>query len=127
MSLGKVVQIIGAVVDIEFSQDNVPAVYDALKVTDGDLAGLTLEVQQQLGGGVVRTIALGTTDGLRRGASVSNTGEAIQVPVGKATLGRIMNVLGEPIDEAGQSAKKTVCLFTVQRLHTKSNQVQLSF
>ena len=101
MSLGKVVQIIGAVVDIEFSQDNVPAVYDALKVTDGDLAGLTLEVQQQLGGGVVRTIALGTTDGLRRGAAVSNTGEAIQVPVGKATLGRIMNVLGEPIDEAG--------------------------
>ena len=101
MSLGKVVQIIGAVVDIEFSQDNVPAVYDALKVTDGDLAGLTLEVQQQLGGGVVRTIALGTTDGLRRGAAVENTGEAIQVPVGKATLGRIMNVLGEPIDEAG--------------------------
>lgn len=101
MSLGKVVQIIGAVVDIEFSQDSVPAVYDALKITDGDLAGLTLEVQQQLGGGVVRTIALGTTDGLRRGALVSNTGEAIQVPVGKATLGRIMNVLGEPIDEAG--------------------------
>ena len=101
MSLGKVVQIIGAVVDIEFPQDSVPAVYDALKVTDGDLAGLTLEVQQQLGGGVVRTIALGTTDGLRRGASVENTGEAIQVPVGTKTLGRIMNVLGEPIDEAG--------------------------
>ena len=101
MSLGKVVQIIGAVVDIEFSQDNVPAVYDALKVTDGDLAGLTLEVQQQLGGGVVRTIALGTTDGLRRSASVENTGESIKVPVGTKTLGRIMNVLGEPIDEAG--------------------------
>ncbi len=101
MSLGKVVQIIGAVVDIEFPQDSVPAVYDALKVTDGDLAGLTLEVQQQLGGGVVRTIALGTTDGLRRGAAVANTGEAIQVPVGTKTLGRIMNVLGEPIDEAG--------------------------
>jgi len=101
MSLGKVVQIIGAVVDIEFPQNNVPAVYDALRVTDGDLTGLTLEVQQQLGGGVVRTIAMGTTDGLRRGASVMNTGESIQVPVGKATLGRIMNVLGEPIDEAG--------------------------
>lgn len=101
MSLGKVVQIIGAVVDIEFPQDSVPAVYHALRVTDGDLAGLTLEVQQQLGGGVVRTIAMGTTDGLRRSALVMNTGESIQVPVGKATLGRIMNVLGEPIDEAG--------------------------
>lgn len=101
MSLGKVVQIIGAVVDIEFPQNSVPAVYDAVNITDGDLAGLTLEVQQQLGGGVVRGIALGTTDGLRRGATVQNTGKAIQVPVGKATLGRIMNVLGEPIDEAG--------------------------
>jgi F-type H+-transporting ATPase subunit beta len=88
-------------VDIEFPQTNVPRVYDALKVTDGDLAGLTLEVQQQLGGGVVRGIALGTTDGLRRGLTVENTGEAIQVPVGTATLGRIMDVLGNPIDEAG--------------------------
>ena len=101
MSQGKVVQIIGAVVDIDFPQDAVPGIYDALNVTDGDLAGLVLEVQQQLGGGTVRTIALGTTDGLRRGAAVANTGKAIQVPVGKATLGRIMNVLGEPIDEAG--------------------------
>ena len=101
MSLGKVVQIIGAVVDIEFPQDNVPAVYDALKVTDGDLAGLTLEVQQQLGGGVVRGIALGTTDGLRRGTAVEGTGQPIHVPVGTKTLGRIMDVLGNPIDEAG--------------------------
>lgn len=101
MSLGKVVQIIGAVVDIEFPQESVPAVYDALKIKNGDLAGLTLEVQQQLGGGVVRTIALGTTDGLRRSAEVENTGKGIQVPVGQATLGRIMNVLGDPIDEAG--------------------------
>ncbi|CAM3697916.1 F0F1 ATP synthase subunit beta [Rheinheimera salexigens] len=101
MSQGKVVQIIGAVVDIDFPQDAVPGIYDALNVTDGDLAGLVLEVQQQLGGGTVRTIALGTTDGLRRGAAVANTGKAIQVPVGTATLGRIMNVLGEPIDEAG--------------------------
>ena len=101
MSLGKVVQIIGAVVDIEFSQDAVPAVYDALKITAGDLQGLTLEVQQQLGGGVVRAIALGTTDGLRRGIEVENTNNPIQVPVGKATLGRIMDVLGNPIDEAG--------------------------
>ncbi|CUS47835.1 MAG: F-type H+-transporting ATPase beta subunit AtpD [Idiomarinaceae bacterium HL-53] len=101
MSQGKVVQIIGAVVDIEFPQESVPKIYDALRVTEGDLSGLTLEVQQQLGGGVVRTIALGTTDGLRRGLNVENTGEPIMVPVGKATLGRIMNVLGEPIDEAG--------------------------
>jgi F-type H+-transporting ATPase subunit beta len=101
MSAGKVVQIIGAVVDIEFPQDAVPKVYDALKVTEGKLSGLVLEVQQQLGGGVVRTIAMGTSDGLQRGLSVVNTGENIQVPVGTATLGRIMNVLGEPIDEAG--------------------------
>ncbi|MEN8823525.1 MAG: F0F1 ATP synthase subunit beta [Glaciecola sp.] len=92
---------IGAVVDIEFPQDAVPRVYDALKVTDGDLAGLTLEVQQQLGGGVVRSIALGTTDGLRRGLAVDNTNAPIQVPVGTKTLGRIMDVLGNPIDEAG--------------------------
>ncbi|TRX58119.1 F0F1 ATP synthase subunit beta [Thalassomonas sp. M1454] len=102
MSAGKVVQIIGAVVDVEFPQDAVPQVYDALKITEGDLAGLVLEVQQQLGGGVVRAIAMGTSDGLRRGLNVENTGSAIQVPVGVKTLGRIMNVLGEPIDEAGE-------------------------
>ncbi|GAA6205560.1 F0F1 ATP synthase subunit beta [Colwelliaceae bacterium 6441] len=101
MSTGKVVQIIGAVVDVEFPQDAVPQVYDALNVTEGDLSGLVLEVQQQLGGGVVRAIAMGSSDGLRRGLTVVNTGDNIQVPVGTATLGRIMNVLGEPIDEAG--------------------------
>ena len=101
MSTGKVVQIIGAVVDVEFPQDAVPQVYDALKITEGDLSGLVLEVQQQLGGGVVRAIAMGSSDGLRRGLNVVNTGDNIQVPVGTKTLGRIMNVLGEPIDEAG--------------------------
>ena len=101
MSTGKVVQIIGAVVDVEFPQDAVPQVYDALNVTEGDLSGLVLEVQQQLGGGVVRAIAMGSSDGLRRGLNVVNTGDNIQVPVGVKTLGRIMNVLGEPIDEAG--------------------------
>jgi F-type H+-transporting ATPase subunit beta len=101
MSQGKVVQIIGAVVDIEFPQNSVPRVYDALRVTTGDLTGLTLEVQQQLGGGVVRTIAMGSTDGLRRNLMVESTGGPIQVPVGVATLGRIMDVLGNPIDEAG--------------------------
>jgi F-type H+-transporting ATPase subunit beta len=106
MSTGKVVQIIGAVVDVEFPQDAVPKVYDALKVTEGQLEGLVLEVQQQLGGGVVRTIAMGTSDGLRRGLDVVNTGESIQVPVGVETLGRIMNVLGEPIDEAGPIGEK---------------------
>ncbi|OKY27530.1 F0F1 ATP synthase subunit beta [Thalassotalea sp. PP2-459] len=106
MSTGKVVQIIGAVVDVEFPQDAVPQVYDALNITEGDLDGLVLEVQQQLGGGVVRTIAMGTSDGLRRGLNVVNTGNAIQVPVGVETLGRIMNVLGEPIDEAGPIGEK---------------------
>ena len=101
MSQGKVVQIIGAVVDLEFPQDAVPKVYDALKVTEGGLEGLVLEVQQQLGGGIVRAIAMGTTDGLRRGITAKNTGESIMVPVGKKTLGRIMDVLGNPIDEAG--------------------------
>lgn len=101
MSTGKVVQIIGAVVDVEFPQDAVPQVYDALTITEGDLTGRVLEVQQQLGGGVVRAIAMGSSDGLRRGLKVENTGNPIQVPVGTETLGRIMNVLGEPIDEAG--------------------------
>ena len=107
MSTGKVVQIIGAVVDVEFPQDAVPKIYDALNVTEGELNGLVLEVQQQLGGGVVRTIAMGSSDGLRRGLNVTNTGENIQVPVGVETLGRIMNVLGEPIDEAGPIGEKT--------------------
>ncbi|MBP7546605.1 MAG: F0F1 ATP synthase subunit beta [Corallincola sp.] len=97
MSKGKIVQIIGAVVDVEFDQGHVPNVYDALKVE----GGLVLETQQQLGGGVVRTIAMGQSEGLKRGMSVESTGGPVTVPVGKATLGRIMNVLGEPIDEAG--------------------------
>ena len=102
MSNGIIVQVIGAVVDVQFTQDSVPQVYDALKiVSEGQTQGLVLEVQQQTGGGVVRCIAMGTSDGLRRGAEVVNTGEAIKVPVGKATLGRIMNVLGEPVDEQG--------------------------
>jgi F-type H+-transporting ATPase subunit beta len=95
---GKIVQTIGAVVDVEFPRDEMPRVYDALKM---DGSTLTLEVQQQLGDGVVRTIALGSSDGLRRGAVIRNTGAPITVPVGPATLGRIMNVLGEPIDERG--------------------------
>ena len=99
MSTGKIVQIIGAVIDVEFPRDSIPNVYDALKI---DGTALTLEVQQQLGDGVVRTIALGSSDGLKRGLVAHNTGAPISVPVGKATLGRIMNVLGEPIDEAGE-------------------------
>ena len=102
MSNGIIVQVIGAVVDVQFPQDSVPQVYDALKiVSEGQTKGLVLEVQQQIGGGVVRCIAMGTSDGLSRGAEVANTGEAIKVPVGKATLGRIMNVLGQPVDEQG--------------------------
>ena len=98
MSQGKIVQVIGAVVDVEFSRDAIPHVYDALKLDEN---GLTLEVQQLLGDGVVRTIAMGSSDGLKRGMSVSNTGAPITVPVGKGTLGRIVDVLGTPVDEAG--------------------------
>jgi len=98
MSSGNVVQIIGAVVDVQFPRDEMPKVYDALTI---DESGLTLEVQQQLGDGIVRTIAMGSTDGLRRGLVAKGTGAAIKVPVGTATLGRIMDVLGEPVDEKG--------------------------
>ena len=98
MSTGQIVQIIGAVVDVEFARDNVPNVYDALIV---DEKKLTLEVQQQLGDGVVRTIAMGASDGLQRGLKVSNTDAPISVPVGEKTLGRVMNILGEPVDNAG--------------------------
>ena len=98
MNLGTVVEVIGAVVDVEFPRESVPKVNDALKLVDGDLV---FEVQQQLGDGVVRTIAMGTTDGLKRGLKAKNTGKPIMVPVGKKTLGRIMDVLGRPIDEAG--------------------------
>jgi F-type H+-transporting ATPase subunit beta len=99
MSTGNVVEVIGAVVDVEFPRDAVPRVYDALLVPEQE--GLTLEVQQQLGDGVVRTIAMGASEGLRRGLEVNNTGEPITVPVGQKTLGRIMDVLGAPIDEKG--------------------------
>ena len=109
MSQGKIVQIIGAVVDVEFPRDAMPRVYDALKLATADL---TLEVQQQLGDGVVRAIAMGSSDGLKRGMEVTNTGAPISVPVGKATLGRIMDVLGNPVDEAdspqGAGIRRTV-------------------
>ncbi|WP_151632303.1 F0F1 ATP synthase subunit beta [Noviherbaspirillum aerium] len=98
MAEGKIVQCIGAVVDVEFPRNAMPRVYDALKMAGSEL---TLEVQQQLGDGIVRTIALGSSDGLRRGMTIQNTGAPIMVPVGPATLGRIMDVLGNPIDERG--------------------------
>ena len=96
MADGKIVQCIGAVVDVEFPRNAMPKVFDALKMEGSEL---TLEVQQQLGDGIVRTIALGSSEGLRRGMLIQNTGKPIMVPVGKATLGRIMDVLGNPIDE----------------------------
>ncbi len=98
MTDGKIVQIIGAVVDVEFARGELPNIYEAVKL---DSPALTFEVQQQLGDGIVRTIAMGSTDGLRRGMMVKKTGAPIKVPVGKATLGRIMDVLGEPVDEKG--------------------------
>ena len=103
MSSGRIVQIIGAVIDVEFPRDVVPKVYDALKVPEKDL---TLEVQQQLGDGVVRTIAMGSSEGVSRGLAVENTGAPIAVPVGIETLGRIMDVLGNPIDECGPIGEK---------------------
>ncbi|MEB4591056.1 F0F1 ATP synthase subunit beta [Candidatus Thiothrix sp. Deng01] len=103
MSTGNIIEIIGAVVDVEFPRNAVPAVYDALTVAD---QGLTLEVQQQLGDGIVRTIAMGTSDGLKRGMKVDNTGAPISVPVGQGTLGRIMDVLGNPVDNAGPVASE---------------------
>src|SRR5678815_660890 len=101
---GKIVQTIGAVVDVEFPRGAMPKIYDALKMEGSEL---TLEVQQQLGDGVVRTIALGSADGLRRGMKIVNTGAPISVPVGPKTLGRIMDVLGRPIDEAGDIGAET--------------------
>src|SRR5881392_28161 len=102
---GKIVQCIGAVIDIQFPREAMPNIYDALTlVEEGESfaeKGLTFEVEQQLGDGVVRTIALGSSDGLRRGMNVTNTGAPISVPVGQATLGRVMDVLGRPIDERG--------------------------
>ena len=108
MSQGKIVQCIGAVIDVEFSRESIPKVYDALIMEGSEL---TLEVQQQLGDGVVRTIALGSSDGLRRGMMVKNTGKQITVPVGTKTLGRIMDVLGRPIDEMGEiGAEQTMSI-----------------
>ncbi|MFN3563951.1 MAG: F0F1 ATP synthase subunit beta, partial [Moraxella osloensis] len=104
MSSGRIVQIIGAVIDVEFDRQSVPKIYDALKVEGTET---TLEVQQQLGDGIVRTIAMGSTEGLKRGLPVTNTGAPISVPVGKGTLGRIMDVLGRPIDEAGPVEQDT--------------------
>ncbi len=103
MSSGQIVQIIGAVIDVEFPRDSVPQVYDALTVTE---KGLTLEVQQQLGDGVVRAIAMGSSEGVSRGLAVENTGAPVSVPVGTETLGRIMDVLGNPIDECGPIGEK---------------------
>ena len=100
MSSGNIVQIIGAVIDVEFPSEAIPKIYDAL-IVDAEDVETTLEVQQQLGDGIVRTIALGSTDGLTRGLNVNNTGAPISVPVGEKTLGRIMNVLGNAIDEKG--------------------------
>jgi len=116
MSTGTIVQVIGAVVDVEFPRDAIPKVYDALKLEDRNL---TLEVQQQLGDGVVRTIAMGASEGLRRGLTVANTGKAISVPVGLKTLGRIMNVLGDPIDDP--LAPSRPGRSTAMRRRTKSN------
>ena len=104
MSNGTVTQIIGAVIDVEFDKDNIPKVYEALMVDD---SGTTLEVQQQLGDGVVRTIAMGATEGLKRGLSASRTNAPISVPVGPETLGRIVDVLGNPIDEKGPIGEKS--------------------
>ena len=98
MSQGTIVQCIGAVVDVQFKREEMPKVYDALTMEGSEL---TLEVQQQLGDGIVRCIALGSTDGLKRNLIADNTGRGISVPVGMGTLGRIMDVLGTPIDEAG--------------------------
>src|SRR3974377_2610967 len=95
---GKITQIIGAVIDVEFPREPIPRIYEALKLKDGDL---TLEVQQQLGDGVVRTIAMGSSEGLKRGLAVRSTGAPISVPVGEGTLGRIMDVLGHPPDNRG--------------------------
>ena len=98
METGKVVEIIGAVIDVQIPREAMPNIFDALLIEEGEL---TLEVQQQIGDGIVRTIAMGTTDGLKRGLDVKNTGAPISVPVGDKTLGRIMNVLGQPVDNAG--------------------------
>jgi F-type H+-transporting ATPase subunit beta len=126
MATGKIVQIIGAVVDVEFPQDAVPQVYDALNVKrEGER--LVLEVQQQLGGGVVRAIAMGSSDGLRRGIEVENTGKSIEVPVGEETLGRIVNVLGDAIDERGDLGEKERYSIHREAPSYDNSQARLSF
>ena len=115
---GRIVQIIGAVIDVEFPRDNVPKVYDALNV---DGTETTLEVQQQLGDGVVRTIAMGSTEGLKRGLKATNTGAPISVPVGTETLGRIMDVLGRQSTNVAPSVKKNALLFTAAPQHSTNN------
>ncbi|PPI86297.1 F0F1 ATP synthase subunit beta [Candidatus Pantoea edessiphila] len=116
MITGKIIQIIGAVIDIEFPQDAVPLIYNALEVKC-DNTKLILEVQQHLGGGVVRAIAMGSSDGLKRGLKVVNLNQQIQIPVGKATLGRIMNVLGEPIDMKGDFKQKDGSMPEYRSIH----------
>jgi F-type H+-transporting ATPase subunit beta len=125
MSQGNIVQCIGAVVDIQFPRDAMPHIYNALqldKAEESDMceADLMFEVQQQLGDGIVRTIAMGSSDGLRRGMKVNDTGAGISVPVGNATIGRIMNVLGRPIDEAGPIAPTSGARFTSWRRSSTS-------
>jgi len=124
MSSGKVIEIIGAVVDIQFDRSSMPKIYEALRIEASDL---TLEVQSQLGDGVVRTIAMGSTDGLKRGAEVVSTGNPIMVPVGTATLGRVMDVLGRPIDEAGPvEAEKTMAIHrNPPSLDEQSNETEI--
>ena len=127
-STGVVVQVIGAVVDVEFPQNCVPKVYNALKVvSDCPVKGLIMEVQQQIGGGVVRCITMGTSEGLSRGLQVEDTLEPIKVPVGKETLGRIMNVLGEPVDEVGDinSSEKWVIHRPAPSYEEQSNTTEL--
>ena len=124
MNSGRIIQIIGAVIDVEFERNSVPKIYDALQV---DGTETTLEVQQQLGDGVVRTIAMGSTEGLKRGLNVVNTGAPISVPVGTATLGRIMDVLGRPIDEAYLLRLKRVYQFTALHLLMQNKQLLLTF
>ncbi len=118
MATGKIIQIIGPVIDVEFPRESIPQVYEALKLTEVDL---TLEVQQQLGDGVVRAIAMGASEGLKRGLSVSATGKPINVPVGKATLGRIMDVLGTPQDNRGDVAAEFHAAHPTVRLPRSTN------
>ena len=124
MSNGRIVQVIGAVIDVEFPREEVPKVYDALKVT---ATGLTLEVQQQLGDGIVRTIAMGSSEGIRRGLDAVNTGGPHLHPVGEETLGRIMDVLGDSIDEKGPiNAAAKRCPYTASHRATRTRKAATS-